>query len=74
MNASNQFRRDVTKLLATTNVHDLAGVLMEVAGRLRELRATVAQSGFVQAAEMSSKMERAESDIERIARALSFNA
>jgi hypothetical protein len=72
--ASNQFRLDVAKLLATTNVHELADVLMEVAGRLIELRVTVAQSDSVGTNEMLMRMARAESDIERSARLLSFNA
>ena len=71
----NEFRRDVAKLLASaSNVHDLAGVLMEVASRLLELRATVAESGFVHSDETFRRMVRAESEIERIARSLSFNA
>jgi hypothetical protein len=73
--ASNEFRRDIVNLLATvTNVHGLADVLMEVGGRLRGLRATVAESGSVHADEMLTRMARAESEIERIARTLSFNA
>jgi hypothetical protein len=74
MNASNQFRRDVANLLETTNVHDLAGVLMEVASRLRKLQVTVAQSDGVHTNEMLMRMARAESDIEKSARLLSFNA
>ena len=73
--ASNEFRRDVVNLLAkATNVHDLADVLIEVGGRLRGLRATVAESGSVHAPETLGRMVRAESEIEKIARSLSWNA
>ena len=67
--ASNEYR---PKLLAT--VHDVAEVLMVLASRLRELRTTVTQSESVHAEEMLGRMARAESEIERIARSLSFNA
>jgi hypothetical protein len=72
--ASNEFRLYVANLLALKNVHDLAGALMEVASRLRELRVTVAQSDSVGTNEMLMRMARAESDIEKSARLLSFNA
>jgi hypothetical protein len=75
MIASNQFRRDVANLLTSaSNVHDLAGALMEVASRLRELRVTVTHSGYVGADEMLKRMVLAESEVERTARSLSFNA
>jgi hypothetical protein len=67
--ASNEYR---PKLLAT--VHDVAEVLMVLASRLRELRTTVAQSETVHASEMFDRMMRAESEIKRIARLISWNA
>ena len=72
MTDSNDFRRDTAKLLATANILDLAGVLMEVTSRLLELRPTIAQSGSVHAAETLTRIAEAESEIERVARKLSF--